>query len=316
MTSAWPEQTTPSEPLAPRGPKSSVNDPAQSDLPGTVWLEDRSVPAHEISVHGGHYLPSDAFECELASYVLILYVGGRGRIRRVIGGIEETREVGPGHLSIHPPFLASRWTWDVPIDVLTINVGPGFLRQVALEELEAGPGMTLSIPPKLGINDSVLVQLGVDLAEELTPPQSIGAGRCARAIGERIAVHLLRHYALLRTGAEVARKFTPDEVAALRAFVAERLADDVRVAEMANVVSLSEHHFFRVFRETFGKTPSEYLQSQRLELARYLVMTTSKSIAEIATLTGFSDQSHLARCFRRRFNAAPSRLRVIQRDKS
>jgi len=288
---------------------SSVNAQPQlcSDSPAGFWLETDF--GRDIHVRGVVFNLAQDVERELDVYVLTLYMLRRTRLRRVLNGIEETCEVGPGILSLHPPRLPVRWSGDTPLNALHVSFDPGFLQQIALEDVGPGRARTMSIPPALGLEDNVLLQLCGALLEELTPPQPFASARGARAIGEQIALHLLRRYAVFRTGFGKSRAFTPAEVTALHSFVSERLADDIHVAELARVVGMSEHHFFRVFRETFDKTPYDYLQGQRLERAYELLVTTTKSLAEIAELTGFWDHSHLTRCFKRCYDAPPSRFR-------
>jgi len=284
----------------------NIHPQPESSLPAGVWLDSRL--GRDVCVRGGHFMAA-TYEREFDAYVLTFYVAGRSRLRRVIGTTEEVCDVGPGILSLHPPHLPARWIAESGIDVLGISIDPGFLRQIALEEVGSGRARTMSIPPILELKDDVLLQLGGAFLDELRPPLPFASARGARAIVERMAIHLLRRYAVFRTGCGRSRTFTPDEVATLRAVVSERLPGTVSIAELARVVGLSEQHFFRVFRETFDTTPYDYLQGQRIERAYELVVMTAKSLAEIAMLTGFSDQSHLTRSFKRRFNAPPSKFR-------
>lgn len=278
-----------------------------------VWLDGPRASATEIGVRGYHYPPFDVpVPGVIDAYVLVLYVAGRASIRRVIGASEDRCEVDPGDISLHPPLVPSRWAWDRPIDVLHVYIDPALLREIALEEL--GPAGKMTMLPTLRASDASLVQMGVDLIEELSFPRPFASVRGARVLGERIAIHMLRRYFELAPASDAATMFTIDEIAAIRSFVQARLGDDIRVAEIAREVGLSVHHFFRVFRTTFGQTPFDYLREQRLDRARDLLVTTSKSVSEIALLTGFADQSHLTRCFRRRFDTPPARLRRRERD--
>lgn len=63
------------------------------------------------------------------------------------------------------------------------------------------------------------------------------------------------------------------------------------------------------FRNSLGVAPHQYLLKRRLDRARNLLQTNRQSIAEIASVTGFSDQSHLTRHFKRRFGITPQECR-------
>jgi AraC family transcriptional regulator len=279
----------------------------------TVWLDGPRASATQVGVRGYRYPPyeSPGSGSAIDAYALILYVAGRTSIHRVIGAHDERCDVGPGDLSLQPPLVASRWGWQSPIDVLHVYVDPAYMREIAQEESHTP--VALKMRHSLRVNDDALVQMGVDLIEELRPPRPLASERSARAIGERMAIHLLRNYFDIEPAREAARGLSAPEIAALRGFVAERLGDGVRLADLARVVGLGVHHFCRVFRDTFGKSPHDYIASERLDRARELLFKTSKPVAEIAMLTGFADQSHLTRSFKRRFGAPPAQLRRRER---
>lgn len=65
----------------------------------------------------------------------------------------------------------------------------------------------------------------------------------------------------------------------------------------------------RVFRAHLGCAPGEYLRNVRLELAKDALLSTSRSIADIALDAGFYDQSHFTAAFRRYTGMTPARFR-------
>jgi transcriptional regulator GlxA family with amidase domain len=76
------------------------------------------------------------------------------------------------------------------------------------------------------------------------------------------------------------------------------------------MAGLSTHHFARSFHETVGMPPHGYLLSRRLDRAERMLRQTQLPLSEIAAATGFSDQSHLARHFRRRTGTSPRLARM------
>jgi len=77
---------------------------------------------------------------------------------------------------------------------------------------------------------------------------------------------------------------------------------------LAREVGLSPAHFARAFKETLGRAPHQYLLALRLERARRLIETSQHSLSEIAQRTGFADQAHLTRLFKRAFGTTPGAL--------
>lgn len=77
---------------------------------------------------------------------------------------------------------------------------------------------------------------------------------------------------------------------------------------LAREVGLSPAHFARAFKESLGRAPHQYLLALRLERARRLLEATGGSLSDIAQRTGFADQAHLTRLFKRAFGTTPGAL--------
>ena len=80
------------------------------------------------------------------------------------------------------------------------------------------------------------------------------------------------------------------------------------IESLAQEVGLSAAHFARAFKQTLGRAPHQYLLGRRLERARQLIETTDASLSDIAQRTGFADQAHFTRLFKRAFGATPGAL--------
>jgi len=91
--------------------------------------------------------------------------------------------------------------------------------------------------------------------------------------------------------------------------VERHYAESISMAEMAALAGLSTTHFNRRFRQLLRMTPSHYLRTVRIQHARGLLTTTDKPLAEIAVLTGFTDQSHFTRRFRQTTGLTPDAYR-------
>ena len=99
----------------------------------------------------------------------------------------------------------------------------------------------------------------------------------------------------------------------IRQYVEVHLAESIDLTMLAAVAGLSVHHFARQFKQTAGVTPHYYLTQKRVERAQEMLAKTDLPLSEIAYATGFSDQSHLARHFRRMLGTTPREFRRSQR---
>lgn len=92
-------------------------------------------------------------------------------------------------------------------------------------------------------------------------------------------------------------------------YLREHFTEKVHVAQLAAVAGVSPNHFILKFAKTFGMPPHRYLINLRLDLAEKLLVGGEITIAEIAYICGFSDQSHLATTMKRYRGKTPTELR-------
>ncbi len=87
-----------------------------------------------------------------------------------------------------------------------------------------------------------------------------------------------------------------------------RLDARLTVEMLAGEVGLSPAHFARAFKETIGQAPHQYLLWLRLERARRLLELCGADLSDIAQRTGFADQAHFTRHFKRAYRVTPGAL--------
>lgn len=90
----------------------------------------------------------------------------------------------------------------------------------------------------------------------------------------------------------------------VRDYLAEHYSEAVTLDELASLAGLSPFHLLRAFSAAVGMPPHAYLTQVRVQRSKAL-LTAGLPIAEVAALTGFVDQSHLSRHFKRIVGVAP-----------
>ncbi len=90
-------------------------------------------------------------------------------------------------------------------------------------------------------------------------------------------------------------------------YINTRLTQEITVEDIAKEVKISKYHFMRLFKLCTGKTVSGYLLSERLNAAAQYLISTDKSISEIASLFRFCDQSYFTYTFKKQFGVTPAR---------
>jgi AraC-like DNA-binding protein len=86
------------------------------------------------------------------------------------------------------------------------------------------------------------------------------------------------------------------------------------VPALARVAHVSEAHFIRTFRGTFGETPHRYLQRRRVERAMFLLRETRRSVSEISLDVGFASLGTFGRTFREIVGESPTGYRERAAD--
>ena len=86
-------------------------------------------------------------------------------------------------------------------------------------------------------------------------------------------------------------------------------AEPLDVPTLAAIAHVSEAHFIRTFRATFGETPHRYLRRRRVERAMFLLRSTEHSVTDICMAVGFSSLGTFSRVFREVVGETPSEHR-------
>ncbi|GAA2384675.1 hypothetical protein GCM10010420_03710 [Streptomyces glaucosporus] len=86
-------------------------------------------------------------------------------------------------------------------------------------------------------------------------------------------------------------------------------AQPLDVPALARIAHVSQAHFTRTFRATFGETPHRYLQRRRVERAMFLLRETDRSVTDICFEVGFGSPGTFSRTFRDIVGRSPREYR-------
>ncbi|MEW6137819.1 MAG: AraC family transcriptional regulator [Thermodesulfobacteriota bacterium] len=98
-----------------------------------------------------------------------------------------------------------------------------------------------------------------------------------------------------------------------REYLHAHYGDKISLEKLSTVAGLSRYHLLRLFAREVGLPPHAYLIQVRVRKAKEL-MTQGMPLAEVALCTGFCDQSHLNRLFKRVVGVAPGEYSKIVQD--
>ncbi|WP_293028014.1 helix-turn-helix domain-containing protein [Moorena sp. SIO3I8] len=93
-------------------------------------------------------------------------------------------------------------------------------------------------------------------------------------------------------------------------YIDTNLDRDIKLAELARLLDMSQFHFSRLFKQSIGMSPYQYLIQQRVERAKQLLKLKDRLIVDIALECGFNSHSHLSKKFREFTGMTPKAYRA------
>jgi AraC family transcriptional regulator len=225
---------------------------------------------------------------------------------RSLDGKQERERRGAGDIAIIPAGITHSCSWDAPAQFMVLAIEPALLKQAGQDWVN--PDQIELLPRFMSESDAFIQGIFSTLKGE-AEVGGMGGYLFVDSIKTALAIHLLRNYCATRP--KLSR--CPDGLSQVtltlvKEYINEHLHQDLKLNEIAAIAQISPYHFLRLFKQSMGITPHQYILQCRLNQAKYLLEHSKLSIVEIATRTGFCDQSHLTRYFKRMIGATPKQL--------
>ena len=125
------------------------------------------------------------------------------------------------------------------------------------------------------------------------------------------AAYLVKRFSIRPVAAKhTARGLPKARLKRVLEYISAHLGNEIRLGTLASIAGMSRHHFSELFRCSTGVSPHQYVIGQRVERGKQMLRDTDLSILEIGLATGFADQSHFTKIFRRVARVTPRDYRV------
>ena len=95
----------------------------------------------------------------------------------------------------------------------------------------------------------------------------------------------------------------------VRDFIAENFQTQRCLLDIANYSNISPYHFLRIFKQTYGETPNEFLIRLRLERAKKILITESMNVSEVCEDIGYTSLGSFSSLFLRHVGTTPTAYR-------
>ncbi|MBD0335456.1 MAG: helix-turn-helix domain-containing protein [Cyanobacteria bacterium Co-bin13] len=231
------------------------------------------------------------------------------RIHQQMGDCHHTGLYRQGDLCITPAGLPSGYHAEGDDHYLYVQVASAFLQQVAEEALEIDPTQ-VELLPNFQVRNFQLEQLLRLLQAELHQGGRMGQ-LYAESLANALVVNLLQDYSAARPRLAVYEGGLGDrKLLQVTNYIDEALDQNIKLADLAQLAGMSQSHFSRLFKQSMGLSPHQYLLHQRVERAKQLLKHTNQSLIEIALACGFDSHSHFSRQFRQLTGVTPKGYRA------
>lgn len=192
--------------------------------------------------------------------------------------------------------------WETVIPVSVRNIPAGYLMLGQVRNNDADDRQWPEISNKLtGMN------VPIGRIEEMKTAFDGTLGMDAGKV--RAAANMLHIIAKYIIDADVIRVYDLDAVEKAKKFINDHFKKDISSKTIAGITGLSPSYFGFVFRKETGCTLTSYLETCRCGYAKELLESTSLSIKEIASDTGYADQNYFSRMFKKHEGTSPSEYR-------
>ncbi|MBR6898197.1 MAG: helix-turn-helix transcriptional regulator [Lachnospiraceae bacterium] len=141
--------------------------------------------------------------------------------------------------------------------------------------------------------------------------RSYGYITCAYSLLSGLIIRIIRKWYEMGIDLSNTAEVTQDSLSLIDAvsYIDTHSAENISVEGLAKRCNMSYSYFAKVFHRQYGQSCTQYIEFIRLAKAENLLLFTDNDLTDIATTTGFSDCSHLIRCFKRRHGITPHQFR-------
>jgi AraC family transcriptional regulator len=242
-------------------------------------------------------------------HLLSVFLRPPERIKLSSEGFEWEAPLAPGSILFLPAEHARRAYWRGSAESVHVHLDPGLVSRVAAEALDLDPGRVEF--PHIGAQFHPQLQAAMLALDAELADGAAGGRLLAESLANVIAVQLIRRFVPVdRLARQPRGGLSERQLRATREYIEEHLDSELTLDAIAAVAHLSPYHFARQFKTSTGLPPHQYVITRRVERAKRLLRDSRNlTLAQVAARSGFWDQGHFTRHFKRQVGVTPKRFR-------
>jgi AraC family transcriptional regulator len=248
-------------------------------------------------------------EMVVPAHVLILRTGSPSIIEWRSNGRERREELAPGTVSLVPAGFrhAARVFRPLPGEAFILQLAPKFLERGIADIAKRAK---LELIEHRHLRDPQIALLIRSIQGDIASGMASGP-LFSESVATALVFHVASRYSIERPLLESYRGgLSRSNLNRVREYIDSHLAERLELGELAGVAGLNLFHFARAFRQSTGETPHQYVLRQRIERAMQILRDPRATVLEASARTGFVDQSHFSKVFRRTVGVSPTQFRA------
>ena len=262
--------------------------------------------AEEFKIYRGKYAPPKdraSYPSESVHQIMLNQTGSNLVERRLDFGKWHSASSYPGSFTFVRAERSQEWFWTNNVGIIMVELTPTLLNRVAAEDLSITSEIELY--DRFVASDPLLRQIVLAIYRESiepTPPNRL----YLESLQNTLMLHLLRHHCHLKTvEPNLNSGLTSLQLQKVIEYIDANLSQDLKLTELAQVINVSPPHFGRLFKQSLGISPHQYVLQRRIKKAKTLLVQGKLPVKQIGQTLGFYDQSHFSRVFRKYVGVTP-----------
>ena len=282
------------------------NDQVVPLVPEAPLLSSAHIPWEGVLLEEHSHASQETQLRQPRSVFLALHTGASIRQEWRRDGKFHTTVTTPGSVHLLTPGPEQSLAHSDPLDCIVLSFEPSYIHR-ALEDSRGSENIELM--ERYALEDPQIERLIRALHAETKAGAPTG-----RLFGESIvtalAVYLAQRYSSSPLALHSYRGGMPrTRLKRVLEYIAAKLHEELSLEALAEIAGMNLYYFSRLFRQSTGLSPHRYVLDQRIRRAQHFLRTSDMTILETSVRTGFADQGHFTKVFRRFVGLSPTEYR-------